>query len=92
MPPENGPFHCGGCEYFSSPNDCKLVEGHIEAEGCCNLYQKAEQKTNRDDMKVKLKFSAKGDSSELKSAAPGLKKISELIGSSNKKKRPMGAT
>ena len=40
MSPEEGPFKCGNCEYFQAPNACQLVEGKIEAEGCCSLYEK----------------------------------------------------
>jgi hypothetical protein len=41
FPPSQGPFKCGNCEYFQKEqNACKLVSGFIEAEGCCNLYEK----------------------------------------------------
>lgn len=41
--PENGPFKCGNCMYFSQdqPNTCHIVAGAIEAEGCCNLFTAA---------------------------------------------------
>lgn len=38
LPPEEGPFECENCHYFSKPNKCELVEGNIDPEGCCNLY------------------------------------------------------
>lgn len=42
LPPSQAPFRCGSCEYFSAPSACRLVEGRIEAEGCCNLFSKDE--------------------------------------------------
>ena len=40
MGPDQGPFKCGNCEYFQAPNSCQKVQGPIESEGCCNLYEK----------------------------------------------------
>lgn len=39
MGPDKGPFKCGHCEYFMAPNACQKVQGPIDAEGCCNLYE-----------------------------------------------------
>ena len=39
MGPEKGPFKCGHCEYFESPSSCRKVDGAIDPNGCCNLYQ-----------------------------------------------------
>jgi hypothetical protein len=33
-----GGFKCSNCDYFSQPNACELVEGHIDPEGCCNAF------------------------------------------------------
>ena len=38
LPPEMGPFRCGGCVYFEEEGHCALVSGDIKADGCCNLY------------------------------------------------------
>jgi hypothetical protein len=38
MGPDKGPFKCGNCERFSAPNSCSIVEGAVEAEGCCDLF------------------------------------------------------
>lgn len=43
MGPENGPFRCGSCEYFSEPNACQKVEGIIQPEACCNLFSPKEK-------------------------------------------------
>jgi len=43
---ENGPTHCGNCEYIvrrgiyvTSP--CRKVEGLVDGRACCNLWSKA---------------------------------------------------
>ncbi len=37
---EDGPTHCGNCEYFDAAAEaCEKVAGHIEAEGCCNAWE-----------------------------------------------------
>jgi len=44
MAPDQGPFYCGGCEYYldkgaeSSP--FIKVKGMVERLGCCNLFSK----------------------------------------------------
>ncbi len=43
MGPEEGPFLCAHCEYFKGPNGCKKVAGHIDPNGCCNLYESVEE-------------------------------------------------
>lgn len=30
---------CGNCRYFIEPNACKRIEGHIETEFVCNLWE-----------------------------------------------------
>lgn len=40
MDGDKGPFKCANCEYFQDPSSCKKVEGKIDPEGCCNLYEK----------------------------------------------------
>jgi len=34
-----GPTHCGSCKFFDERGSCKIVEGQIEAGGCCNAWQ-----------------------------------------------------
>lgn len=41
--PDQGPFRCGNCEYFLAPHSCKKVMGHISPDGCCNLFEKADE-------------------------------------------------
>jgi hypothetical protein len=38
---ELGPFRCDHCEYFKAPSSCAIVEGQIDPEGCCNVYEPA---------------------------------------------------
>jgi hypothetical protein len=38
-PPSHGPFKCGNCSYFRAPTTCQVLEGSVEAEGCCVLYE-----------------------------------------------------
>lgn len=33
---EKAPTHCGNCEYFLGPDQCKHVQGPVDANGCCN--------------------------------------------------------
>ena len=40
LPPTEAPFKCGACKFFGKPNKCILVEGEIEENACCNLFQK----------------------------------------------------
>jgi hypothetical protein len=37
---DRGPFKCANCEYFSKPNACEKVKGAIDAEACCNLFER----------------------------------------------------
>ena len=37
---EHGPFKCWRCQYFSAPNACEKVKGTIDAEACCNLFER----------------------------------------------------
>jgi hypothetical protein len=41
--PDQGPFMCGNCVYFSleGPNTCHFVAGEIDQMGCCNLFKSA---------------------------------------------------
>lgn len=41
--PDQGPFKCSHCEYFIVGGACKKVEGTIDPDGCCNLFEKAEK-------------------------------------------------
>lgn len=47
LPPEQGPFFCGGCEYYldkgASSSPCAKVKGIVERLGCCNLYEKDDE-------------------------------------------------
>ena len=42
---ENGPTHCGNCEYMmnntESTSPCRKVAGEIEYFGCCNQWEPA---------------------------------------------------
>lgn len=38
--PDQGPFKCSLCEYFIANHGCKKVEGYIDPDGCCNLFEK----------------------------------------------------
>lgn len=49
LPPEDGPFECENCHYFSQPRDCELVEGTIDPEGCCNLYTSVDSDNEESD-------------------------------------------
>ena len=40
--PDQGPFKCSHCEYFIVGGACEKVEGQIDPDGCCNLFEKAE--------------------------------------------------
>lgn len=39
----NAPTHCGNCENYNGGEDnsgsCKIVEGNVEALGCCNAWE-----------------------------------------------------
>lgn len=41
--PEDGPFMCKNCTYYGrqADNTCAIVAGHIDPEGCCNLFTNA---------------------------------------------------
>lgn len=42
---ENGPTHCGNCEYYGGgqklDGDCGKVQGRVMYHGCCNAWEKA---------------------------------------------------
>jgi hypothetical protein len=48
--PENGPFECSNCIHFDGQGTCDNpqvqsdpeVQGKVEAEGCCNLFNPAQ--------------------------------------------------
>ena len=43
MGPEAGPFQCQNCRHFQGDGqDCEIVEGPIQAEGCCNEFEPAQ--------------------------------------------------
>lgn len=50
MGPEDGPFMCGHCEYFDK-GFCNntAIQAHVEAEGCCNLYESVEEDEESPD-------------------------------------------
>lgn len=39
MGPDKAPFMCAHCEYFKGPNSCEKVNGYIDPNGCCNLFE-----------------------------------------------------
>ena len=43
-PPEHGPFKCGNCDYFVAPYHCRIIEGLVESEGCCILFEHKDDK------------------------------------------------
>lgn len=55
--PEFGPFECENCTHFSAPTRCNHpqvindpeVQGQVEAEGCCNLFQSAHNETQEEE-------------------------------------------
>lgn len=38
---ERGPTMCGNCRNFLRPRRCRVVEGEVEAGGCCNGWSAA---------------------------------------------------
>lgn len=36
--PEQGPFECGYCEHYIAGGSCKVVAGHIDEKGICNVF------------------------------------------------------
>lgn len=51
MGPDQGPFKCANCEYFTAPNQCGKQQvmdelggdqfAVVDPEGCCNFFEKA---------------------------------------------------
>lgn len=39
LPPKDGPFLCGRCEYFIPDHGCRKVAGTVEYYGCCNFFE-----------------------------------------------------
>jgi hypothetical protein len=37
--PENGPFACGNCRHFDGQGSCEIVDGPIDAAGCCSVFE-----------------------------------------------------
>ncbi len=37
---DDGPTRCGNCRNFRPPRGCAIVEGKVEANGCCNGWEK----------------------------------------------------
>lgn len=43
--PENGPFRCDNCSYFSAPGSCsqpdivQLQQGVVDPGGCCDYFE-----------------------------------------------------
>jgi hypothetical protein len=44
---EQGPTHCGNCEYYLGGDEmsgaCRKVEGVVEFDGCCNHWESKEE-------------------------------------------------
>lgn len=40
----SGVRKCGDCVYFVEPNDCRLVDGEINSDGICDLFDKDQYK------------------------------------------------
>lgn len=44
-PPEDGPFRCDNCSFYSDPNQCtqpvvvKTQHGVVDAGGCCKFFK-----------------------------------------------------
>jgi hypothetical protein len=55
--PEFGPFECENCQHFQAPNQCNHpevesdpeVNGQVDPEGCCNLFQSAHNETEEEE-------------------------------------------
>lgn len=54
MTGDQGPFKCANCEYFIEGGACEKVEGEIDPEGCCNLFEKGnvDESNATNDVKV----------------------------------------
>ena len=37
--PDQGPFQCANCEYFTGPSSCQKVGGPINPEGICTFFE-----------------------------------------------------
>lgn len=48
---DQGPFMCSNCAYFQQPNGCVKVEGEIDPEGCCNLFENAAE-SNAEEISI----------------------------------------
>lgn len=44
---ENGPTHCGNCKNFDD-GECRIVEGKVEFEGCCNAWEELEEERDHE--------------------------------------------
>lgn len=43
---QNKPYkeeQCSGCEYFQTPSACRKVEGKIEPQGWCRLFEPGDE-------------------------------------------------
>jgi hypothetical protein len=49
--PEDGPFMCKNCTYYGrqAEGTCAIVAGHIDPEGCCNLFTNAGEQNMPED-------------------------------------------
>lgn len=36
--PEQGPFKCSNCVFYSDPGTCSVVSGDIDPDGVCNIF------------------------------------------------------
>lgn len=41
--PENGPFMCGNCRHFDGQGGCDIVDGLIDPQGCCSVFEAGDQ-------------------------------------------------
>jgi len=39
QPPNLGPFRCDHCLHWMGDGQCRFVEGEIDPEGLCNIYE-----------------------------------------------------
>lgn len=46
---EAGPFRCDRCVYWEGPDKCHIVSGHIDPDGCCNLFVRPEGAPKTED-------------------------------------------
>ena len=39
MGPDQGPFACSNCSYFTQPTTCEVLSAPVDPGGVCNLFE-----------------------------------------------------